>query len=464
MIQTHFAIILSGISSFLFAQDFSYHLDPVARLTFSSVVYSVGDTAGGSDCWGYVDRKGNDYAIMGILDGTAIVRVNDLKVIATVPGPMERDPYFHRDMMTYGDYLYICHEMTGTNEGIQIIDLSTLPDSIRYVDTINRSDAGGQSANTSHNLFVDESTGMLYTVRKYANGVRLLSLKDPEKPQDVGIIETPDAHDVFSRNDTVFVAEGWNGSFSIWDAKEMKSSPSLLARVGIPSGGYVHTVWTTADGNYLMTAEETSRRTMKIWDITNFDDIEMVGEYLGSSNLAHNIHIKHNLAFVSHYSSGAIVVDISDPANPVEVANFDTYTASDESTYLGAWGIYPFSPNGYVYVSNAEGHLDILRFREESLSIHMSSETFPERISLGNNFPNPFNGETSISVSISSEREVSLEVFNALGIRVATVFNGSLPAGDYSFRWQSGGMPSGIYFARLSSSSIVQSVKMLHLK
>ena len=446
------------------AQDKVYYLDPIARISFPNLVHSVGDTAGGSDCWGYVDEEGNDYAIMGVLDGTAIVRVNDLKLIATVPGPMDKDPYFHRDMMTFGDYLYVCHEMTGTNQGIQIIDLSTLPDSIRYVDTINRSDASGQSANTSHNLFVDESTEMLYTVRKYANGIRLLSLEDPEKPQDVGIIETPDAHDVFSRNDTVFVAEGWNGTFSIWDASQIKSSPSLLARVAIPSGGYVHTVWTTEDGNYLMTAEETSRRTIKIWDISDFEDVELVGEYLGASKLAHNIHIKGNFAFLSHYSAGAIVIDISDPANPIEVANYDTYTPSDESTYLGAWGIYPYSPNEYVYVSNAEGYLDILRFREESLSVDTDSESFPERISLGHNSPNPFNGETFISVSLSSKREAFLEVYNALGIKVGTVFKGSLTAGDYHFRWQSGDLPSGIYFARLSSRSTPQTVKMVLLK
>ena len=158
------------------------------------------------------------------------------------------------------------------------------------------------------------------------------------------------------------------------------------------------------------------------------------------------------------------MIDISDPANPIEVANYDTYTPSDESTYLGAWGIYPYSPNGYVYVSNAEGYLDILRFREESLSVDTDSESFPERISLGHNSPNPFNGETFISVSLSSKREAFLEVYNALGIKVGTVFKGSLTAGDYHFRWQSGDLPSGIYFARLSSRSTVQTVKMLLLK
>lgn len=443
----------------------AYHLDPVARMTFPNVVHSVGDTAGGSDCWGYVDKEGNDYAIMGVLDGTAIVRVNDLELITTIPGPKNHDPYYHRDMMTYGDYLYVCHEMTGTNQGIQIIDMSPLPDSVRYVDTINRSDAGGQSANTSHNLFVDEATATLYTVRKYANGIRILSLEDPEDPQDMGIFETPDAHDVFSRNDTVYVAEGWNGSFSIWDASESKSAPTLLARVDIPNGGYSHTVWATEDGHYLMTAEETSRKTMKLWDITDFENIEMVGEYLGASKLAHNIHIKGDFAFVSHYSSGAVVVDISDPTQLKEVASYDTYTDSDASTYLGAWGIYPFSPNGYVYVSNVEGHLDILRFREESLFADGERrEPVPNRIALSQNFPNPFNGETAISVSLPSQQSLSLEIYDALGTPVERLAEGALPAGDYRFRWDAGDLPSGVYFARLVSGVSVRTAKMLLLK
>ena len=163
---------------------------------------------------------------MGVLHGTIILRVSDLNLIETIPGPEYGDPYFHRDMMTYNNYLYICHEMTGTNEGIQIIDLSTLPDSIRYVTNYNDQDALGEKANTSHNLFIDKETSTLLTVRKYYNGVRIISLVDPENPKNISVIETPDVHDMFSKNDTIFIAEGWNGSFSIWDAKTDKINPN----------------------------------------------------------------------------------------------------------------------------------------------------------------------------------------------------------------------------------------------
>ena len=54
--NTHIPIIMFCLVSSIFAQNKIYHLDPVARMTFPNVVYSVGDTAGGSDCWGYVLR------------------------------------------------------------------------------------------------------------------------------------------------------------------------------------------------------------------------------------------------------------------------------------------------------------------------------------------------------------------------------------------------------------------------
>ena len=389
-------VLLLFVLSLLRADEKTYALELVARVELPTVVWSVGDTAGGSDCWGYVDDEGTDYAIMGVLDGTAIVRAEDQKIITTIPGPEYGDYYYHRDMMTYGDYLYVCHEMTGTNQGIQIIDLSPLPDSVRYVTSYDEVDYAGAYATTSHNLFVDEATATLYLVRSSYDGFRVVSLDDPENLNEVGVAETPGIHDLFSRKDTVFVAEGYNKSFSIWDVTDKENGPEFIVRVNVPGAGYVHTVWTTDDGQYLMTAEETANKTVKMWDIRDYDDIELVGEYLGESKLAHNVHIKDDLAFISHYATGVTVVDISDPTDLREVARYDTFVAHDRSSYYGAWGVYPYSPNDYVYASNVEGHLDILKFQEVSNSV-IENALLPTKISLSQNFPNPFNGETSIS-------------------------------------------------------------------
>ena len=456
-------VLLLFVLSLLRADEKTYALELVARVELPTVVWSVGDTAGGSDCWGYVDDEGTDYAIMGVLDGTAIVRAEDQKIITTIPGPEYGDYYYHRDMMTYGDYLYVCHEMTGTNQGIQIIDLSPLPDSVRYVTSYDEVDYAGAYATTSHNLFVDEATATLYLVRSSYDGFRVVSLDDPENLKEVGVAETPGIHDLFSRKDTVFVAEGYNKSFSIWDVTDKENGPEFIVRVNVPGAGYVHTVWTTDDGQYLMTAEETANKTVKMWDIRDYDDIELVGEYLGESKLAHNVHIKDDLAFISHYATGVTVVDISDPTDLREVARYDTFVAHDRSSYYGAWGVYPYSPNGYVYASNVEGHLDILKFQEVSNSV-IENALLPTKISLSQNFPNPFNGETSISFGLSTEELVKLEIYNALGVRVKTIADGRFSAGRYHFRWNGSRAPSGVYFARLSTGRSDEVVKMLLLK
>ncbi|MBT4143844.1 MAG: hypothetical protein HOE47_01015, partial [Candidatus Marinimicrobia bacterium] len=56
-----------------------------------------GNGAGGSDVWGYTTPEGEDYAIMGIYEGVAFIRVEDMAIVDTVLGPMDNDSYYHRD-------------------------------------------------------------------------------------------------------------------------------------------------------------------------------------------------------------------------------------------------------------------------------------------------------------------------------------------------------------------------------
>ncbi|MDX1531901.1 MAG: hypothetical protein R3362_10295, partial [Rhodothermales bacterium] len=102
---------------------------------------------GGSDVWGYSAPDGREYAVMGVLNGTAIVSVPDLDLLHVIPGPKENDPYYHRDLVVHGDHLYVVAEMTGTNEGLQVIDLSGLPERAELVTAY--APAGKV---TSHNL------------------------------------------------------------------------------------------------------------------------------------------------------------------------------------------------------------------------------------------------------------------------------------------------------------------------
>jgi hypothetical protein len=95
---------------------------------------------------------------------------------------------------------------------------------------------------------------------------------------------------------------------------------------------------------------------------------------------------------------------------------------------------------------------DLGCFETEGISAaHLIS---PTRFVLEQNFPNPFNPETNIRFSVETSSNATLSLFNALGQRVATLFDGPVEAGRlYTVRLLGTGLASGVYFYRLQSSS-----------
>ncbi len=67
-----------------------------------------------------------------------------------------------------------------------------------------------------------------------------------------------------------------------------------------------------------------------------------------------------------------------------------------------------------------------------------------------NVFPNPYSENTTISYTLDKPGMVSLEVFNLLGQRVATLHQGNQETGSYSFNFSARhhGYSSGIYFLK----------------
>jgi pectate lyase len=83
---------------------------------------------------------------------------------------------------------------------------------------------------------------------------------------------------------------------------------------------------------------------------------------------------------------------------------------------------------------------------------------------LNQNFPNPFNPQTSIQFQLAKEGNVTLKIFNDLGSEVKTVVNEVKQTGLYNYAIDMRNCPSGIYFFRLSTSGYSLTKKMLLLK
>ncbi len=319
-------------------------------------------TYGGANCWGWTSPEGVDYAIMGVFNGIQFVNTQTMQSEGFVPGPTGGicGGIVWREIKAYSHYCYAVSECTGTNDGLQVIDMSFLPDSVHLITTKS---INGTTARTSHTLSVDSVAGYLYLEGNStpATSIHIFDLTNPENPvHDTSFGLSNGIHDMYAYDDTVYVAEGSSGRWSVWNLAD-KNNPVLLARPAIPSSGYVHNFWPTADRHYAASTEETAGKTVKIWDISDLNNIILVGQYLGPSGLAHNAHFKGDTLYLAHYESGISVVDISNPAAPVEMARYDTYSASDNPNFNGAWGCHPFTRNGLIYASNIDGSLWVLK-------------------------------------------------------------------------------------------------------
>jgi len=88
----------------------------------------------------------------------------------------------------------------------------------------------------------------------------------------------------------------------------------------------------------------------------------------------------------------------------------------------------------------------------------------PEKYSLKQNRPNPFNPITKIEFSLPEAVDVKLVIYNIMGQRIETLINNRLEAGIHSYRWDASEYPSGIYFTRLRAGSFTDAKKMILLK
>ena len=96
---------------------------------------------------------------------------------------------------------------------------------------------------------------------------------DPSNPDSIGAWNGEYLHDIEVYNNKIYGAAIYSGLFYIIDVSN-KTNPTTLISYDT-GGGYIstHDCSVTDDENYLITADETLGGHIKIWDISNYNNI-----------------------------------------------------------------------------------------------------------------------------------------------------------------------------------------------
>jgi len=302
-----------------------------------------------SDIWGYTAPDGHEFALVGRSDGTSIVDISTNPhhpvEVGFIPGASSS----WRDIKVHDHYCYVTNETGG---GVDIIDLS---------DPFNPVKVGAYTAtvNSAHNIYIADGYAYIFGASSGNGGCRILDLAtDPENPVEVGYWETTYFHDGYVKNDTLYGSGIYNGSLYIIDVSD-KSDPATMVELNWSDYGS-HAVWVSGDSKYAITADEKAAGFLRIFDIQDFNNINLLStwypkEIEASSKTIHNVFWKDDLLIISYYVYGTRIVDMSDPSNPVEVGYYDFYPGQS-GLYNGNWGTYPYAESGLIYSSDMSGN------------------------------------------------------------------------------------------------------------
>ncbi len=170
---------------------------------------------------------------------------------------------------------------------------------------------------------------------------------------------------------------------------------------------------------------------------------------------------------VNNFYSSEVNAVLSVPSDTLHLDSTKTWYANDvlnsttqpvTAASLGSFGI-----------KLAPYQSEIIELANSPLTAVDEKPVTPRRFRLLQNFPNPFNPTTIIEYEIPKQERVTLEIYDVLGQRVATLVDGMLQPGEYSAVWRGTNnegvhVATGVYFYRLRAGDFLSVKKMLLLK
>lgn len=436
-----------------------------------------------NEIWGLA-VNGREYAVIGTTLGTHFIDVTDPSnpvQIHIVEGAVTGPAIIHRDYHDDGCFLYAVADEPAYAYGgatlstLQIIDVSGLPESVEVVYDSN------ELIFRSHNIFIDEPNDKLYAF--IANGgnigfsaMRIYDISNPVDPQFLAAYNNLDGlnisqvHDGYVLDNKAYLNLG-PGGFAIADFTD-PMDPVLLGTLdNYPEQGYNHSGWLSQDGQYYYMSDETHGMRMKVVDVSDPSDLDIV-EFFNAGNpsstsIPHNQIVACDYLYVSYYYDGLQVYDISDPSAPVRVAEYDTSLLPDNNSFKGAWGVYPFLPSGNILVADMQEGLFVFEAidetncsqRRQMCASPVSTTSVEVRNDMFTVQPNPALDFIELSTQENIDAELEISIIDITGRQIANR-QADFVGGKYTFNLPQN-VASGLYLISVKGEDFLFTEKLV---
>ncbi len=197
------------------------------------------------------------------------------------------------------------------------------------------------------------------------------------------------------------------------------------------------------------TAYVAHKSGLKILDVTNPEAPVLLGSYEFGDRYVHSIDLIDHYAFLGA-REGIRILDVADPANPLLVeehpmAGYGNVLVDGDNVYF--YTHYSFQISEFGYSTDIEGGSGVSQ-------IHFTLD----------NYPNPFNNETTIRYFLPSAGNVRIEIYDILGRKIETLSRGMCEAGSHSVIWNPKDAASGIYFYSIDVENFSRTNSCILLK
>ena len=342
-----------------------------------------------NDIWGWTDpQTGKEYALVGMSNGTSFVDISNPEnpiYIGRLPTQTNNSTW--RDLKVYQNHVFIVSEASG--HGMQVFDLTELRNFNGNPFTFSNT-AYYSGFGNAHNIFINEDTGFAYAVGTGTcgpGGLHIIDISTPSSPTKSACVSDPNtgrsntgySHDVqcviYNGPDSAYVGKeicfGSNET-RVWIAdvstKSDDNSGAKTIGLGSYDNYYTHQGWLTEDHRYFIVNDEldesnnayNNTRTL-IWNVEDLNNPVVHKTYFGPTPaIDHNNYIIGNNVYMSHYTAGLRVMDISDISNPTESAYFDVYPSSNNTSFDGTWSNFPYYGSGSIVVTGIDEGLYVV--------------------------------------------------------------------------------------------------------